>query len=532
MWKLPQLIVLIVFSSLSHGAKILAIFPVPSLQHQTIFRAVTEGLEDRGHEVTIISTDSQLARNGSTSTEIDLHFSYVLLQKALFSMSFKEVKDELDSLEVWFDYEFEILEKQFENDDVQYLLRNKDEKFDLVLVENVGHSCWYAFAEYFNAPLVGISATEANLEFHEIFGNSANPIRDPDFLLAQSEAMTFTERFRAWKFYIFYNYHYKHKFNAKFDKLIKKHFPDVKSSSQELKESMDLMLINTHPGLNHVRPIVPTTIQLGFLHIKSPREIDDEALQKFIDQSEKPIIYMNFGAGINSSNLQQPFIDMFQNVFKAVPFDVIWKWEEADMTNKPNNVFIKQWLPQYDLLANPKIKLFITSGGQLSIEEAIDRAVPMLVFPFFGNQGVNAMKIHKFNIGLVADIHSLNEQVLRQLIDEVIYGQQYRENILKLQNVIHDVPMKPVEKAVWWIEYTVRHNGTKHFRYRGRDVPFYKKYMLDFVAIAVVYLLVLFAICKKLFEIAFSKVKEEIKRRIAKKNENPIARKIKRKKKE
>ncbi|KAG5683528.1 hypothetical protein PVAND_012802 [Polypedilum vanderplanki] len=529
MWKL--IFSILILNSSANAANILAIFPVPSLPHQKIFRALTEALEDRGHHLTIISTDPQLSRGHANTIEIDLKFSYVLLQKALFSMSFKETKNELDALAIWFDYELEILEKQFESEDVQYLLRNKDEKFDLVIVEAVGHTPWHALAEYFNARLIGITANEANLEFHDIIGNSANPIRDPDILLPQSDEMTFQERYKAWWFHIIYNFYYKNKFHAKFDALIQKFLPNVKSNSQQLKEALDLLLINTHPAMLYSRPMVPTSIQLGFLHVKPPKEIENEALKKFLDESEKSVIYMSFGTSVNSTSLQEPFIEMFQNVFKALPFNVIWKWEAEEMKNKPENVFITQWTPQADLLAHPKIKLFITHGGQLSIEEAIDRAVPMIVIPFFNDQFTNSMKVQQLSIGLAADLQSLNEKFLRQLIDEVIYGSQYKENILKLQKFIHDSPMRPVDKAVWWIEYVLRHNGTSHLKYSGKDVPFYQKYMLDFAAIAIVVLHIFVGIFKTLLAIVFIKCKDYVKMRIAKKNQNPIARKIKNKKK-
>lgn len=59
--------------------------------------------------------------------------------------------------------------------------------------------------------------------------------------------------------------------------------------------------------------------------------------------------------------------------------------------------------------------------------------------------------------------------------------------------------MSSVEKAVWWIEYTIRHKGTKHLRYPGLDVPLYQYYYLDVFAayillLAIVVLTVRFAI--------------------------------------
>lgn len=530
MWKF-LLIYLVANAKIINGANILAIFPVPTLWHQKVYRTLTEALEDRGHKLTIISTDPQLGRDHRNTTEIDMHFSHELLKKAIFSMSTKDVKTELDSLSEWYNFEFEILEKQFQSEDVQYLLRNSDEKFDAVIVEHVGHTPWYAFAEYFNAPLIGISATEVTLEFHEAMGNNANPIRDPDVLLPTTNQLTFQERFNAWHFYIFYNFYYKMKFHTKFDELIRKFMPNIKSSSQELKEKTDLLLINTHPAMQYVRPMVPTTIQLGFMHVNPPKEIEDGALKTFLDQSDKSIIYMSFGSAIKSSDLQEPFLRTFKNVFKSLPYNVIWIWEKDEMPDKPDNVFITHWVPQADLLAHPKIKLFITHGGQLSVEESIDRGVPMVVIPFFGDQGANGIRIQNLNVGVLLNIQFIDEKNLRQAIDEALHG-HCKENVLNLQSFIRDEPMRPVDKAVWWVEYVIKHNGTKHLQYNGKNVPFWTKYMLDFVLIGIIVLHCIVWIIKLLLAAVFERIKDRIMERIKRKNENPIAKKIKKKKKE
>lgn len=36
---------------------------------------------------------------------------------------------------------------------------------------------------------------------------------------------------------------------------------------------------------------------------------------------------------------------------------------------------------------------------------------------------------------------------------------RYLESIRKIRAVVKDQPMDPLEKAVWWIEYVLRHGG-------------------------------------------------------------------------
>ena len=59
--------------------------------------------------------------------------------------------------------------------------------------------------------------------------------------------------------------------------------------------------------------------------------------------------------------------------------------ETDDLENQPSNVKISKWLPQADLLSHPNIKLFIMQGGQQSLEEAIDRTIPLVVKEIYLN---------------------------------------------------------------------------------------------------------------------------------------------------
>ena len=48
------------------------------------------------------------------------------------------------------------------------------------------------------------------------------------------------------------------------------------------------------------------------------------------------------------------------------------------MQEKPDNIMLSKWLPQQDILAHPKLKLFITHGGQSSTQEALCHKKPVV----------------------------------------------------------------------------------------------------------------------------------------------------------
>ena len=482
MWKF--LIVILLIATNVEAANILAIFPTASISHQVVFRAYTNGLAAKGHSLTIVTTDP-IETNNPNITQIDFHFTYELFRNSLNFVEFKEKKmDEFGLMDLSSKLLTLSFAEHFENKEIQELIRNhKNYKFDAVVVEFLYYVPWYAFAELFNAPLIGITSLDTLGETHELLGNAANPILHPELLFPFSVPLTFEQRYRSVKFYLYTKFYYKPKFNQIYDDVIRKNFPTIQTTAQESKERIQLMMTNTHPALGFTRPLVPTTIQLGFMHIQPPKPLEDVELKRYLDESKNGVIYMSLGSNVRSSDLNEGFLSIFYDTFKSLDYDVLWKWETDEMINKPDNVRISKWLPQSDLLAHPNIKLFITQGGQQSMEEAIDRMVPLIVIPFLADQDTNAKRIDQRKFGVHLDLHTINQQRLQNAIIEVLKP-EYKMNVQKLRQLVHDQPMKPVDKAVWWTEYVIRHNGTKHLEYVAKNVPFYQKYMLDFMAIA------------------------------------------------
>nr|CAI5845664.1 unnamed protein product [Callosobruchus analis] len=54
--------------------------------------------------------------------------------------------------------------------------------------------------------------------------------------------------------------------------------------------------------------------------------------------------------------------------------------------------------------------------------------------------------------------------------------------------------MPGIEKAIWWMEYVIRHKGAKHLRNPIVDIPLYQYLMLDIIATVFAVLLVIITI--------------------------------------
>lgn len=116
------------------------------------------------------------------------------------------------------------------------------------------------------------------------------------------------------------------------------------------------------------------------------------------------------------------------------------------------------------------------------MEEAIHCKVPVLVIPFLGDQDANANRLEKLKVGVQLDLLEMNEENLREKILETLKP-EYKRNMIKLRDLVYDEPISSLEKAMFWIEYLIRHKGAKHLEFKAKRVPFYRTYCLDFIAI-------------------------------------------------
>lgn len=79
----------------------------------------------------------------------------------------------------------------------------------------------------------------------------------------------------------------------------------------------------------------------------------------------------------------------------------------------------------------------------------------------------------------------------------------YRQAVKKLSNIFLDEMNKPLDRAVFWVEYVLRHQGAVHLRSAARDLNYIQYFSIDvlaaFLAVIIVNILILKALLKKCF---------------------------------
>lgn len=137
----------------THGAKILAVFPLPLISHQKSLLSITKALSLRGHNVTVITTDPLNDETLANHTEIDISQLYQLLKKNEF---FKILSTDNFFLKTVILFrKMTLFNSEFilETEAVKNLIRSED-RYDLVLVEALD-PIFFAFGWKFKAPVVG-----------------------------------------------------------------------------------------------------------------------------------------------------------------------------------------------------------------------------------------------------------------------------------------------------------------------------------------------------------------------------------------
>jgi len=188
---------------------------------------------------------------------------------------------------------------------------------------------------------------------------------------------------------------------------------------------------------------------------------------------------------------------MFISTFGRLKQRIIWKWEDetkmaSDVDMLPANVKLVPWLPQQDLLGHPKARLFITHGGLFSNQEAVYHGVPLISMPVFADQFINAQKAQDDGYAIHFDWDKvLHENALYDAIQQVLNDPRYGERMRRMSELMRDQKERPLDRAVYWIEYVIRHQGAQHLRSPSRHLDLYQRGLVDIAFIAFAFSLAL-----------------------------------------
>ncbi|XP_055444684.1 UDP-glucuronosyltransferase 2B17-like isoform X2 [Bubalus kerabau] len=249
-----------------------------------------------------------------------------------------------------------------------------------------------------------------------------------------------------------------------------------------LSETMgkaEMWLIRTYWDFSFPRPRLPNVEFVGGLHCKPAKPLPKE-MEEFVQSSgENGIVVFSLGSMV--SNMSEDRAKVIASAFAQIPQKVLWRYDGKKPDTLGPNTRLYKWLPQNDLLGHPKTKAFITHGGSNGVYEAIYHGIPMVGTPLFADQADNIARMKSKGTAVRLDLETMSTRDLLNALKEVINNPYYKENVMRLSAIQHDQPMKPLDRAVFWIEFVMRHKGAKHLRPAIHDLTWFQYHSLDVI---------------------------------------------------
>lgn len=470
-----------------NGGNIL-VFPVDG-SHWINMKIVMEELHARGHNMTLIraSTSWYIEEKSPLYTTItvqdevqfdDFFDEYVekqveVLKGKAFALKSFAVQWELFNMLSTAHQLFSDLMMRIFNDR-QLIQQLHDAKFDLVLSDPAIPG-GIMLARYLKLPLVLNARWICSGEGH--FAIAPSPLSYiPVPGSGYSDNMTFFQRVKNVLFYGLILFQYSFIVKPHYVDLCKKHFNedcDVFAYTQEA----DIWLMRLDFVFDFPRPTMPNVVYMGGFQCKPSKPLPND-LEAFVQSAgEHGFIIMSLGTLVKG--LPVDTAEEIASAFAKLPQKVIWKHLGERPSTLGNNTMLVKWMPQNDLLGHPKIKAFVAHGGTNGVQEAIYHGVPVLGVPIFFDQFDNLLRLRERGGGLILEVSDLNQHTFISSLQDIIEKPSYKENMQRLSRLHRDQPMKPLDNAMFWIEFVLRNKGAAHLRTNSYKMPWYTYHSID-----------------------------------------------------
>ncbi|XP_036897836.1 UDP-glucuronosyltransferase 2B31-like [Sturnira hondurensis] len=459
--------------------------------HWINMKIILDELVQRGHEVTVLTSTVSILVDPNKPSAIKFEIYNTSLKKDDFQKLFIEVISKwtympedtfwtyfLRMEEVILEYTDSIL--KLCKDAVlnkKLITKLQQEKFDVILADAVT-PCGELLAELLKIPFV------YSLRFSPVYtvekrsgGLPFPPSYVPIISSELSDQMTFIERVKNMLYVLYFDFWFQmfhEDWNQFYSEVLGR-----PTTIYELMGKAEMWLTRTYWDFEFPRPLLPHFELIGGFHCKPAKPLPKE-MEQFVQSSgEDGIVVFSLGSMV--SNLTEEKANMIASALAQVPQKVIWRYEGKKPDMLGPNTRLYKWIPQNDLLGHPKTKAFVTHGGANGVYEAIYHGIPMVGLPLFADQPDNIVRMKIKGAAVRLDINTMSSADFLNALRTVINDPSYKENAMKLSRIHHDQPMKPLDRAVFWIEFVMRHKGAKHLRPASYDLNWFQYHSLDVI---------------------------------------------------
>ncbi|XP_068906136.1 UDP-glucosyltransferase 2-like isoform X3 [Tenebrio molitor] len=360
-------------------------------------------------------------------------------------------------------------------------LKKSKKKYDLVITEIFGSDCMLGFGHFFDVPTVSLITSTLLPWAAERIGNPDNPSYIPSYFF--SSAGNLYERLENTIKLLLSKFLYAYFSSKESNKIAKEFFGTNMPSLEKLAKNTSLIITNNYFSSKQIVPAVPNVIEIGGMHIREPKA-PSKYFENLLSTDTKGIIYLTMGSMVLTETFDNDKLQGMFDAFMELPYKVLWKADREKLPKSlkiPENIHFENWMPQIDILCHPNVKLFVTHGGLLSDQESVYCGVPRLGIPIFSDQFNNIRAAEKMGLAIKVAYHEIGKEKILKAARKLLEDPVYKENSERASRLFKDRPMSPLDTAVYWVEYVIRHRGASHLRNVGADLSWYRYYLGDVV---------------------------------------------------
>ncbi|XP_053666699.1 UDP-glycosyltransferase UGT5-like [Anopheles marshallii] len=453
-------------------ANVLVLMSVVSQSHFIWIRPIVNRLAEVGHNVTVLSVNVD-TRAPKNVTYIHLENSYNTLygNGTLARNDILKRSNESPMAATMSFYRFGLLgcEGAVTSKGLQKILQYpSDFRFDLVIYDFTCGPCLLGLLHKFHyPPLISVTGFGVPQFTERLVGGHKDTSYIPHFTQLTDNPMPFIQRFSNTLLHLFDAIYRQFVFLPQMTRIAQQAFDFPLPDLAELEQRTLIMLTNSNPALDPPESMPPNVIPVGGLQIIDPKPLPPE-LDAFIRNAPKGAVLFAMGTNFKSKMFTTERQAMFLEAFARFPeYHILWKFDDVQLPRQASsNVMVRQWLPQNDILAQPRLKAFITHCGLMSTQEATYYAVPMIGIPIYVDQHLNLHRSIQAGGGVHLDLANLSTAGIVAALKKVLENESYQLAINRRSALFRDQPEKPLERAIWWIEWALRHPHEDRLRSR------------------------------------------------------------------
>uniref|UniRef100_A0A2S2PQV5 UDP-glucuronosyltransferase 2B28 n=1 Tax=Schizaphis graminum TaxID=13262 RepID=A0A2S2PQV5_SCHGA len=247
--------------------RILAIGAIGGKSHWNFMEGILRALTEHGHKITVLTPFPTGDRGNYT--EIDVSKEIRTLLRLDIDQLNKELISHFDLINFVNDYSRNSCKILYENNFIKNILTDSRSNFDVIFIELMASECVSYLSAKLDIPLIYVTPPPliSYLE-RSVLGHYPNPAVVSHVLANHSIPRTMFERFTntVLLFYTLFLLQYKSWYAR---------ITDTEAFDQIEPIKPSIIFSNAHFITDAPRPILPSMIQVGGIHLSPPKKIPD-----------------------------------------------------------------------------------------------------------------------------------------------------------------------------------------------------------------------------------------------------------------